>query len=65
MIFYRFRYKDNLAKEWKETFHALNEPELNEAIEIIKRNRFTDDDLSKANSEKIRQLLTFYQISRH
>ena len=65
MIIYRFRYKDNLAKEWREAFHTLNESELNEAMKIITRNKFTDDDLSKANSEKVRKFLAFYQISRH
>ena len=65
MIIYRFKYKDNLAKEWRKAFHTLNESELNEAMEIITRNKFTDDNLSKANSEKVRQFLAFYQISRH
>lgn len=65
MIIYRFKYKDNLAKEWLRAFHTLNESELNEAMEIITQNKFTDDDLSKANSEKVRQFLAFYQISRH
>ena len=65
MIIYRHRYKHNLAKEWREAFHTLNESELHEAKEIIKRNKFTDDNLSKANSENVHQLLAFYQISRH
>ena len=65
MIIYRFKYKENLAKEWRKAFHTLNESELNEAMEIITRNKFTDDNLSKANSEKVRQFLAFYQISRH
>ena len=65
MIIYRHKYKHNLAKEWREAFHTLNESELNEAKEIIKRNKFTDNDLSKANSEKVHQFLAFYQISRH
>lgn len=65
MIIYRFKYKDNLAKEWRKAFHMLNESESNEAKEIIKRNKFTDRDILTAKSEKVRQFLTFYQISRH
>lgn len=65
MIIYRFKYKHNLAKEWREAFHTLNESESNEAKEIIKRNKFADRDILTANSKKVRQFLTFYQISRH
>lgn len=65
MIIYRMKYKDNLAKEWRMAFRALNETELTSAKEIIKLNKFKDDDIVKVESEKVREILRFYQISRH
>ena len=65
MIIYRFRYKNNLAEEWRKAFHSLDAQELDAVKNFIKRNKFSDADISKVTSEKIRRLLTFYQISRH
>lgn len=65
MIIYRFKYKYNLTKEWRETFHSLSESELDIAKEIIKQNKFTNAEILKVSSERIRQLLTFYQITRN
>ena len=65
MIIYRRKYKDNLAKEWRTAFHALNETELVSAKEIIRQNKFKDDDITKVESDNVREILKFYQLTRH
>lgn len=65
MIIYRMKYKDNLAKEWLTAFHSLNENELFMAKEIIKLNKFKDDDIGAVESERVRVVLKFYQMARH
>ncbi len=64
MIIYRLKY-ENLAEEWRKSFHALNETELAEAKKIIAQNKFFDADISQAESEKVQQFLKFYQVTRN
>lgn len=64
MIIYRVKY-DELAKKWQKEFHALNEDELVEAKKIIALNKFSDDDIFSVASEDIREVLKFYQVTRH
>ena len=63
MIIYRMKY-DELAREWQRKFHALTEDELFEAKKIIALNKFSNDDIFKAKSEHVHEILKFYQIAR-
>ena len=63
MIIYRHRFKD-FSDEWCRRFHSLDEQKFEEAKEIIKLNRFKDEDILKAKSKEVRELLRFYQIER-
>ena len=65
MIIYRVKYKSNLTKDWLTAFHSLNENELSEAKEFIKLNKFSNNDISEAKSTKVRDVLKFYQLTRH
>ena len=64
LIIHRFKYKYNVTEEWREQFHSLNSDELDEAQRIIADNKFTDEDISKATFNKVKDLLKFYQIKR-
>ena len=63
MIIYRNRYKE-LAEVWQKKFHGLQEEELFEAKEIIKLNKFGDEEILKAESKNVREVLDFYRITR-
>ena len=63
-IIYRLRYENNLAEEWREKFFALNAGERAEAQDFIAANKFADEDLAAVESEKIRDVLKFYQVRR-
>ena len=65
MIIYRLKYKYNLTKDWLTAFHSLNENELAEAKDFIQRNKFSDEDILKAKSPAVRDILKFYQLTRH
>ena len=58
------KYND-MSKKWQKAFHALNENEIVEAKKIIALNKFSNDDIFKVKSENIREVLKFYQITRH
>lgn len=64
MIIYRTKH-EKLAAEWLKDFHALKDFELEEAKKIIAQNKFSDADISQAESEKVRQFLKYYQITRN
>ena len=64
LIIHRFKYKYNVTEEWREQFHSLNSDELDESQRIIADNKFTDEDISKATFNKVKELLKFYQIKR-
>ena len=63
-IIYRLKYENNLAEEWREKFFALNDGERAEAQDFIAANKFADEDLAAVESEKIRDVLKFYQVRR-
>lgn len=63
MIIYRIKH-EKLADEWRKNFYSLNKDELSVAKKIIAQNKFTDANISQAESEKVRQFLKFYQITR-
>ena len=63
MIIYRTKH-EKLAAEWLKDFHALKDFEVAEAKKIIAQNKFSDADISQAESEKVRQFLKYYQIKR-
>lgn len=63
-IIYRMKYEDNLTKEWREKFFALDADERIEAERFIEQNKFSDEDISAVPFTNIRELLTFYQIRR-
>ena len=65
MIIYRMKYKYTLVPEWRTAFHSLSEDELSEAKKIIKLNKFSNVDIMKAESERIRGVLKYYQITRN
>lgn len=64
-IIYRVKYEDTLTADWREKFSALDTSERDEAETIIAANKFTDEDISAATHEKVRELLKLYQIKRH
>lgn len=64
MIIYRVKYNE-IATKWKMAFHSLDEAELVVAKKIISLNRFNNDEIFKIESENIREVLKFYQITRH
>ena len=63
-IIYRFKYKDNLAEEWRKKFHALSENEAKEARAIIEANTFTDEVLRNASCDSVRDVLSYYCLER-
>ena len=64
LIIYRMRYEDNLTKEWRGKFLALDAAERLEAERAIEQNKFSDADISKIASANVLELLKFYQIRR-
>ena len=62
-IIYRVRYENNLAEEWREKILALG-TERAAAENFIEQNKFSDEDISAVESEKIRDVLKFYQVRR-
>ncbi len=63
-IIYRFKYEDNLTAAWRKKFQELDDDERAEAKKFIEANKFFDKDLARVESEKIRELLKFYQIKQ-
>ncbi len=63
-IIYRARYEDNLTAQWHEKFLSLDDAERLEAEQIIAANKFSDEDISRVTSEKIRDVLNFYLVRR-
>ncbi len=64
-IIYRARYEDNLAAKWREKFLSLSNDERSEIEQIIAANKFSDEDISCVSTEKIRDVLKFYQVRRN
>ena len=54
-----------VAKKWQMAFHSLSEDELIVVKRIISLNKFSNDDIFETESENVREVLKFYQITRH
>lgn len=65
MIIYRMKYKYTIVPEWRTALHSLEGDEFKEATDIIKLNKFNNEDILKAKSQNVRQFLKFYQITRN
>ncbi|MBE6102027.1 MAG: hypothetical protein E7200_08000 [Selenomonas ruminantium] len=64
-IISRFKYKDNLTKEWQEKFYSLSEEKLKIAKDVISVNNFDEEVISKFKSDNdIYEVLKYYQIKR-
>lgn len=63
-IIHRFKYKENLTKEWRAAFQALNEQQMKMAKSIIAKNRFSDSDICDCSDEAVRNVLKYYHIQR-
>jgi len=63
-IIHRFKYKDNLTKEWRTKFNALNEEQLMYAKSIIAKNEFSEKVMSGCTDPVVKDVLTYYQIKR-
>lgn len=63
-IIYRTQYEDNLTRDWREKFLALDDDERITAERVIEQNKFSDEDISAVESANVRELLEFYRI-RH
>ncbi|MDR2171141.1 MAG: hypothetical protein LBP59_13440 [Planctomycetaceae bacterium] len=62
-IIHRFKYKDNLTKQWWEQFNSLNKEQDEILKNIISKNDFTNiNDVTK--NKKILTILKFYKIKR-
>ena len=64
-IIYRHKYEENLTKLWREKFLSLDADERAELEEIIAANEFSDEKVSAATHEKVRDILKLYQVKRH
>lgn len=64
MIIYRVKHSE-VAKKWQMAFHSLSEDELIVVKRIISLNKFSNDDIFETESENVREVLKFYQITRH
>ncbi len=63
LIIHRQKYSD-LAQDWRRKFYALPAADFDAAKKIIAQNKFSDEDISAANSDAARDVLKFYQITR-
>ena len=64
-IIYCLQYKDNIIKEWWKKLKSLSEKQLEEAKEIIGKNKFKFNDENYDCSDKaIIDVLTYYNIKR-
>lgn len=61
-IIYRFKFKDNLAKEWEKLFWSLPEQKLKQTMAIVAKNKFKDLDLTQFD-EDISKVLRFYCLT--
>lgn len=52
---------DRITDKWREKFNLLNESQRKQALEVIYKNRFYDDDIAVEDTN-IREVLEFYKI---
>jgi len=63
-IIYRFKYKDNLTKEWHVKFNSLNPDQLEYAKRIIAKNDFSDEIIDAVEDTAVCEVLSYYKIRR-
>ncbi len=62
-IIHRFKYKDNLTKDWWKRFSCLSDNEMEELKSIVKKNQFLDSVVDVAD-KKVQAVLQYYMIKR-
>ena len=65
LIIYRFKYKDNLTKDWHNKFNALNPQQMVYAKRIIANNDFADEIVDAVSDKAVREVLSYYKIKRY
>ena len=63
-IIERMKYKENLTKEWRAAFLALDGALREEARALIAANNFSEDIISRVHSAEVREVLRYYQIRK-
>ena len=63
-IIERMKYKENLTKEWRAAFLALDGVLREEARALIAANNFSEDIVSRVHSAEVREVLRYYQIRK-
>ncbi len=63
-IIERMKYKENLTKEWRAAFLALDGVLQEEARALIAANNFSEDIVSRVHSAEVREVLRYYQIRK-
>ena len=63
-IINRFKYKDNLTKEWHKKFHSLSPEDRKFAKKIIAKNDFSNEIIDSIKNLKIAEVLHYYQLKR-
>ena len=63
-IIHRFKYKDNLTKEWRHKFNELDATQLTMAKEVIAKNDFSDATLDLCLDNAVKEVLMYYRIKR-
>lgn len=63
-IMERMRYRDNLARDWREAFHALSGKAEEEAKTIIATNDFSPENLSHIENWKVMDLMKYYMLPK-
>lgn len=63
-IIHRFKYKDNLTKDWRSKFNALNPSQMVQVKSIIAINDFSNEALLTVTDKDVYEVLTYYQIKR-
>ena len=56
------KYKENLTKEWRAAFLALDGALREEARALIAANNFSQDIVAQVHSAVMREVLRYYQI---
>lgn len=63
-IIQRFKYKENLTREWREKFNGLNAEQLAFAKQIIAKNDFSDGVINSCDDLMVREVLSYYCIRK-
>lgn len=59
-ITYRFKYKENLTREWRHAFKQLSIEQLYVAKQIIAKNNFSDEVIRSCCDDSIKKVLMYY-----